>query len=523
METTVPSVKSLLVRARVSLAEAAEARLLSCEEVRRELGEVAEGLTRTSAPVRRHLRTCERCATFRKQLRETNKALAALFPVGPLLLLKKTLLAHLGTSAAAERRRRGRLGRRRRGAPPAARAGRLEHARHQGRRRPRRRRDRHRRRRRGPARPQQAARPRRPRSRSPPPRRPRRRPQAAVAPPAAADAPSGDRYKPRDEEARKAEPTARRKAEAAAEARPLEAAATPVVTEQHESETLELPTETTGSTQTASDGADAARPVVAASARSVARRRPTPDTEPQPAPTPTPTRPGRRLRRPTPAPTPTPEPTPTPAPTPPPEPDALIEFDDFLAVDMRVGRDHGGRRLPRGAQAGLEADDRLRRRDRRQALLGADHQLQPRASSRAASWSRSSTSRRARSAPSAPRCSTLGASDDEGRVILLAPDSDVPLGVADPLGRGEQADHLHPPLERLQRERARLGDGDAEQRHLVVAALHPLRLEHAVGDRRRPRPACAGSPRRSAGRGAPCRAGSARRRRRGGARRARRA
>src|ERR1041385_6139436 len=79
METTVPSVKSLLVRARVSLAEAAEARLLSCEEVRLELGEVAEGLKRTSAPVRRHLRTCERCATFRKQLRQTNKALAAIY------------------------------------------------------------------------------------------------------------------------------------------------------------------------------------------------------------------------------------------------------------------------------------------------------------------------------------------------------------------------------------------------------------------------------------------------------------
>jgi RNA polymerase sigma factor (sigma-70 family) len=101
METTVPSVKSLLVRARVSLAEAAEARLLSCEEVRDELGEVAEGLRRTSAPVRRHLRTCDRCTTFRKQLRETNKALAAVFPVAPLLLLKKTLLAHLGTTAAA--------------------------------------------------------------------------------------------------------------------------------------------------------------------------------------------------------------------------------------------------------------------------------------------------------------------------------------------------------------------------------------------------------------------------------------
>src|SRR5690348_1615966 len=47
MDTTVPSVKSLLVRARVSLAEAAEARLLTCEEVRLELGQVAEGLARS--------------------------------------------------------------------------------------------------------------------------------------------------------------------------------------------------------------------------------------------------------------------------------------------------------------------------------------------------------------------------------------------------------------------------------------------------------------------------------------------
>src|SRR6185503_5304220 len=91
METTVPSVKSLLVRARVSLAEAAEARKLSCEEVREELGEVAEGLTRLSPPVRRHLRDCERCAGFRKSLRETNRALALMLPIGPLLLLKKLM------------------------------------------------------------------------------------------------------------------------------------------------------------------------------------------------------------------------------------------------------------------------------------------------------------------------------------------------------------------------------------------------------------------------------------------------
>ena len=102
METTVPSVKSLLVRARVSLAEAAEARLLSCEEVRIELGEVAEGLRRRPSPlVRRHLRSCERCTVFRGQLKQTNKALAALMPIGPLVVLRKLALAHLGHSAGA--------------------------------------------------------------------------------------------------------------------------------------------------------------------------------------------------------------------------------------------------------------------------------------------------------------------------------------------------------------------------------------------------------------------------------------
>jgi RNA polymerase sigma factor (sigma-70 family) len=100
METTVPSVKSLLVRARVGLAEAAEARLLTCDEVRDELAEVAEGLRRTTPPVRRHLRTCDRCQLFKRQLRQTNRALAAVFPVGPLLLLKKALLAHAGGAAA---------------------------------------------------------------------------------------------------------------------------------------------------------------------------------------------------------------------------------------------------------------------------------------------------------------------------------------------------------------------------------------------------------------------------------------
>jgi RNA polymerase sigma factor (sigma-70 family) len=101
METTIPSVKSLLVRARVSLAEAAEARQLTCEQVREELGEVAEGLRRSTAPARRHVRGCERCQGFKAQLRSTNKALAALYPVAPLLLFKKALLAQFGMTASA--------------------------------------------------------------------------------------------------------------------------------------------------------------------------------------------------------------------------------------------------------------------------------------------------------------------------------------------------------------------------------------------------------------------------------------
>ena len=167
METTVPSVKSLLVRARVSLAEAAEARQMSCEWSALELGEVAEGLRRMSPPVRRHVKMCDRCGAFRKQLRETNKALAAVFPIGPLVLMKKF-------AARAPRHRTARAARpppraawpaappRARPSAPAPRAEaprrQRRDDRHQGRGRPRRRRARHRRRRRGPQRRQPAPR-----------------------------------------------------------------------------------------------------------------------------------------------------------------------------------------------------------------------------------------------------------------------------------------------------------------------------------------------------------------------------
>ena len=49
-----------------------------------------------------------------------------------------------------------------------------------------------------------------------------------------------------------------------------------------------------------------------------------------------------------------------------------ITFDDFLKVDIRVGRVTRAEPFPRGAQAGDQALDRLRAGDRRAEVLGAD-------------------------------------------------------------------------------------------------------------------------------------------------------
>ena len=96
MDTTIPAVKSLLVRARMSLAEATQSRQLTCGEVRLELAEAAEGLRKASGPVRHHVKQCEQCHDFRSQLRSNTKALAALAPIGPLALLYKSLIAKFG-------------------------------------------------------------------------------------------------------------------------------------------------------------------------------------------------------------------------------------------------------------------------------------------------------------------------------------------------------------------------------------------------------------------------------------------
>jgi RNA polymerase sigma factor (sigma-70 family) len=100
LDTTVPAIKSLLVRARIGLVEAAEARDTACQEIRRQLLTAYDKGVRASGQARRHMRECAGCREYRTNLRGVQRSFAALTPavgVGPLGLLAKL---GLGGSAA---------------------------------------------------------------------------------------------------------------------------------------------------------------------------------------------------------------------------------------------------------------------------------------------------------------------------------------------------------------------------------------------------------------------------------------
>jgi RNA polymerase sigma factor (sigma-70 family) len=97
---TIPAVKSLLVRARVSLAAAGEARDTACEEIRAELVMAHESRVRPNSMARRHLRDCPGCREFRGHLRGVRRSLLAAAPLGPFGLLTR-LLGGGGTGGAA--------------------------------------------------------------------------------------------------------------------------------------------------------------------------------------------------------------------------------------------------------------------------------------------------------------------------------------------------------------------------------------------------------------------------------------
>jgi RNA polymerase sigma factor (sigma-70 family) len=101
---SLPAVKSLLVRARISLVEAVEARDTDCVDIRTDLADAFERGARASPLARRHLRDCAGCTDYRTQLRAVSQGFSALSPggSGPLAaVLKLVGIGGAGSAGAA--------------------------------------------------------------------------------------------------------------------------------------------------------------------------------------------------------------------------------------------------------------------------------------------------------------------------------------------------------------------------------------------------------------------------------------
>jgi RNA polymerase sigma factor (sigma-70 family) len=99
---SVPAIKSLLVRARVALAQALEARDTACAQIRDALSLAHDRGVRPGATARRHMRDCPGCREFRHELRGVSRRFAALAPaLGPLGALAKVLGLGGGAGGAA--------------------------------------------------------------------------------------------------------------------------------------------------------------------------------------------------------------------------------------------------------------------------------------------------------------------------------------------------------------------------------------------------------------------------------------
>jgi RNA polymerase sigma factor (sigma-70 family) len=99
---SVPAVKSLLVRARVGLAAASEARNTTCAQIREDLIVAHDRGVRASGLARRHMHECQGCREFRSEVRGVSRQLAALAPtLGPIGVIANLLGIGGGGSAAA--------------------------------------------------------------------------------------------------------------------------------------------------------------------------------------------------------------------------------------------------------------------------------------------------------------------------------------------------------------------------------------------------------------------------------------
>jgi RNA polymerase sigma factor (sigma-70 family) len=99
---SIPAVKSLLVRARLALAQALEARDTACSDIREQLSLARDRGVRIGGTARRHMRDCPGCRQFHRDLRHCSRQLAALAPtLGPLGVLAKLLGIGGGATHAA--------------------------------------------------------------------------------------------------------------------------------------------------------------------------------------------------------------------------------------------------------------------------------------------------------------------------------------------------------------------------------------------------------------------------------------
>jgi RNA polymerase sigma factor (sigma-70 family) len=100
---SLPAVKSLLVRARIGLVEAVEARDTACSEIRGDLADSFDRGVRASGLARRHMRDCPGCVEYRAQLRAVREGFCALTPSpGPMTaVLKLVGIGGAGSAGAA--------------------------------------------------------------------------------------------------------------------------------------------------------------------------------------------------------------------------------------------------------------------------------------------------------------------------------------------------------------------------------------------------------------------------------------
>jgi len=99
---SIAAVKSLLVRARIGLVQAGEARDTPCSEIRDQLIAAHDRGVRPGGTARRHMHECSACRDFRDAIKGTSRELAAFAPaLGPFAALGNLLFGGAGGGGGA--------------------------------------------------------------------------------------------------------------------------------------------------------------------------------------------------------------------------------------------------------------------------------------------------------------------------------------------------------------------------------------------------------------------------------------